>query len=788
MSKPDQATPPTPSAADWAARILFFILMALTMFGLPLAPANELDASWRMALSKFFKDGLQFGTDVVFTYGPLGFLMGRTYCGLHYYALLVSQGVLSLIFTLLIFRQGLRLRGYGRYAYFTFFFLLGVAYEDALHQMVIAIAGFELLRCYQEKRRLVPALLGVLLGMLGLFKFTNLMIGMIFVFCTAGLLLWRRQKGAAAWLIGWFAGSFLLGWILCGQNPLNLPAYFYNSWEISQGYQETMGIPTPPEGLSLGLVALGLIITYALIFLLTLPDRARAIATTLALVAYVFLNWKHGFVRADGHMIGYFFAVMMPATAYPALLDDTMRFRRTQSAMLIILLLVAFGGVDHAIPGLTRGILSNAQERCFTNVSNLFHPGEMRERYQQLLAADRAYYDMPQTKQVVGRASLDVLGYEQAIAIFNQFNYQPRPVLQSYSAYRPHLSHLNVEHYASDRAPRYVLLKLHTIYRRLSVMDDSEVLSLLVHRYEYVHSEKGFQLWRRKPGAFDLAGITPYPLRKVSLALGQPFEAEEFSDRPLWVKIDVRPSLLGRLRGFFYKLPIVILRLQNTQGTTTEYRLPLPMGRTGFIINPMVEDITSYMQFAGGKPDRLLRSLKVVVAPEDWAFFADDYTVTLSSLPASTAGREFYRQADKQLFRMFDVTPTTYQAKASLSEGEIDGRPVMVFHAPSELTLDVPRGATQCSGAFGILPTAYTGSNSTDGAIFYVTWVLGTEEILLMERDLDPLHRLTDRSLQYFRVNLPAAREGGYLRLWISPGPRNNFAWDWTAWSGLNVY
>ncbi len=788
MSKPEQSTTPTTSAADWAARILFFVLMALTMFALPLAPANELDASWRMALSKFFKDGLQFGTEVVFTYGPLGFLMGKTYSGLHYHALLAWQGVQALVFTLLIFRQGLRLRGYGRYAYFVFFFLLGVAYEDALHQMVIAIAGFELLRCSRDDRRLVPALLGVLLGALGLFKFTNLMLGMIFVICTTGLLLWRQQKGAAAWLFGWFTGTFLVGWILCGQNPLNLPAYFYNSWEISQGYQETMGIPTPPDGLRFGLIALGLIITYALIFLFSLPDRARAIATTVALGAYVFLNWKHGFVRADGHMIGFFFAVLMPATAYPMLLDDAGRFRRTQSVVLIILVLVAVGGVGNAIPGLVRGILSNAQERCFNNVANLIHPEEMRDRYKQMLAADRAYFDMPQTKQVVGQASLDVLGYEQAIAIYNQFNYQPRPVLQSYSAYRPHLSHLNVEHYASDRAPQYVLLKLHTIDRRLSVFDDSEVLSLLVHRYEYVHSEKGFQLWRRKPGAFDLASITPYPLRKVSLALGQPFEAEEFSDRPLWVKVDVRPSLLGRLRGFFYKLPIVILRLQNTQGTTTEYRLPLPMGRTGFIINPIVEDITSYMQFAGGKPDRLLRSLKVIIAPEDWAYFADDYTVTLSSLPPSTAGREFFRQSDKQLFRMFDVTPTTYQAKASLSEGEIDGRPVMVFHAPSELTLDVPRGATQCSGAFGILPTAYTGGNSTDGAVFYITWVLGTEEILLMERALDPLRRMNDRGLQYFRVNLPARREGGYLRLWISPGPQNNFAWDWTAWSGLNVY
>lgn len=787
MNTPDPTKTQSASAADWTARILVFLLFAVTILAAPLSPSNELDASWRMVLSKCFKDGLQFGVDVVFTYGPLGFLMGKTYCGIHYYSLLAWQVVQAVVCTLLIFRQGIRLQGYGRYAYFAFFLFLGIAYEDGLHQLIIALAGFELLRRHGEDRRVLPALLGILLGGLGLFKFTNLMIGGVFVGSTVGLLLWRRRKAAAGWLAGWSAGTFLVGWVLCGQNLLNLPAYFYNSWEISQGYQETMGIPTPPVSLIIGVLTLVLVAVYLGQYFLALPDRPRAVATSLAFAAFIFLNWKHGFIRADGHMIGFFYAVLLPATAFPSLLDDGPRFRRRQTAVVISLVLLALAGVGAAIPNLLRGVLSNFQERVYANVTQLLDLRAMREKYQFQLTSERSYFDMPQTRKVVGDATLDVLGYEQAVAIYNQFNYQPRPVFQSYSAYRPHLNHLNARFYASDRAPQFVLLKLQTIDRRLLTFDDAEVLSLLVQRYEFVLTEKGFQLWRRKPGPFALADIAPQPLRTSVLLPGQPFLAEEFSNRPLWAEVDVRPSFLGRIRGFLYKLPIVILRIENTQGMVTEYRMPLAQGRAGFIINPVVEDLLSYMQFAGAKPDRLLRALTLVIAPEDQAYFQDEYTVTISALPPSTAGQEFYRKADKRLFQMFDVVPMTYEAKATLSEGTIDGKPVMVFHAPSEMTLNVPRGSTKCSGAFGFLEGAYTNGNTTDGADFYVTWVLGTEEIILLERTLDPLHKMNDRGLQYFDVTLPP-RDGGHLRLRISPGPRNNIAWDWTAWSALSVH
>ena len=63
---------------------LLFVLLVAALFSYPDYPSFGLDPSWAMALGQFFHDGLQFGPDVVFTFGPLGFLFANVYMGLHF--------------------------------------------------------------------------------------------------------------------------------------------------------------------------------------------------------------------------------------------------------------------------------------------------------------------------------------------------------------------------------------------------------------------------------------------------------------------------------------------------------------------------------------------------------------------------------------------------------------------------------------------------------------------------------------------------------------------------------
>ena len=72
-------------------RPLLWLLLAMAIISLPRYPTLELDSSWRMALGWFFHQGLQIGRDVVFTYGPLGYVMGRTYFGLQFASLVLWQ-------------------------------------------------------------------------------------------------------------------------------------------------------------------------------------------------------------------------------------------------------------------------------------------------------------------------------------------------------------------------------------------------------------------------------------------------------------------------------------------------------------------------------------------------------------------------------------------------------------------------------------------------------------------------------------------------------------------------
>src|SRR5688572_11049142 len=55
--------------------------MWLSLVHLPSVPSGGLDPSWRMAMGYGAEHDWQFGKEVVFTYGPLGYLLASTNSG-----------------------------------------------------------------------------------------------------------------------------------------------------------------------------------------------------------------------------------------------------------------------------------------------------------------------------------------------------------------------------------------------------------------------------------------------------------------------------------------------------------------------------------------------------------------------------------------------------------------------------------------------------------------------------------------------------------------------------------
>jgi hypothetical protein len=768
---------------DWTFRVLGFVTMCAVAFTLPLFPTLELDSSWRMAIGRFFIEGRQFGTDVVFTYGPLGWAMGKTYWGDHWGLLVGWHTVQAVVFSAIVYWNAYRLTGYSRVFCFLFFFLFGLSYQDAMHHSIMALAGMELIRRSNDKWRWSSAALLLLLAILSLVKFTNLLLGFFLVLLAGGLEFWKTRRLPSLRVPAVFLGLFLIGWRACGQHLGNLPAYFHSSWEISQGYLDAMGFSCPPAQLYLALTVVALMLAYLAINLATHPDRPRGVALTLGALAYLYLNWKHGFIRADGHQIGFYYAVLTILATSPLLLEDSPRLHRLKTLLVVAAAMISVLSMELVLPGLVRGILAADQDKVNLNVSFALGKAYTRELYEGRLEAERNAVDLRKSKSTVKRASLDVLGYEQAVALYNGFNYQPRPVFQGYSAYTPYLSRLNYDYYASDRAPEFVLFKLQTIDGRLATMDDPHALRLLTQRYTYLYSEQGFTLWQRKPGPFDAAAFEPKPIRSAVHRLGERIPLADLAAQNIWVEIHYRFSLLGKLRRFLFRPPLVELHITDDKGLESVHRLPEPIGRAGFMLSPVVNDMLDFMRAAGGVPTRRAASIRVDTAPQDRDCVQDDLEVSFYSLPPSEAGKDYFKNADKAKFHMFMETPISYEALNPPNEDMIDKTRVMVMHAPSQMVFEVPAGATMIQGAFGFVAGAYTNDGHTNGANFGVYWSDGSDTMVLHERFLDPLNRVNDRGLQKFSAKLPKGK--GHVTCRVDPGPNGDYAFDWTGWTGI---
>jgi hypothetical protein len=768
---------------NWIVSVLLWLVIALAAFTFPRPPELKLDASWRMTMGYAYVHGLQMGTDLVFTYGPLGFVMGKTYWGQLFWEMIAFQAFQATLAAWLFVSVGRRLSLLPRIAFFAFAVLFGVVYEDALEMIVIVLLGWRLVRKADKDKPRAGWCITALLALYGAVKFTNLLLAGFAVAIAVALALYRRAPRVAMRVAAVFVVSTVAIWLLCGQNPLNIPAYLVASLEVSSGYNNTMSLPTPQAPFVSALAVAGLLILALALNIRASERRPRAVALTALFAAFLFLNWKHGFVRADGHMIGFFICALLPITAFPRLLGAANRW----IAFLVLLPagLLAVRGIDQALPGMPRGLFAQQRNRVCDNIRSFAHWQEFRDGLRAKMHEQRVQNDLHEVRDRIGDATIDVLGYEQAIALFNKFNYRPRPVFQSYSAYNAPLARRNLAYYDSAAAPAYALLKIETIDDRLATMDDPFLLNYFLHAYDYVLEEKGWQLWRRRADAPAAERVAPRRLRTLSATVGQSVDLGELSGQPIWVTIDLKPTLLGRIRDFVYKQPLAFLVVEDTAGATSRFRFPPDAGRAGFMLNPLVENIADYVDFGGGQSARRVARLSIEIE-EGRNFFKPQAEIGLFALAPSDAALRRQNTLERARLAALGEIPAAIKAFAAPNEGHIDGRPVLVAHAPSRIEYSVPAGATTISGSFGFLPGAYEGDARTNGAEFRVVAADGPVERVLFTRYLDPRNTPADRGLQTFTAPLSSVVDGR-VTLVIDAGPGGDNSWDWTAWRGITI-
>ncbi len=775
---------------------LLVLLLWVSMLGFPqVVPGPNLDQSWWASYGYFFKHHLRAGVDYVFTGGPLGYFQLPCFDADLFWVRYAWEVAVKLLVAVMLVRVtracpfSIRVPAL---LLVTIFGRLIFGNLDVPYELLLLVETLALVHLPADASAGRIWLRVGLIAVVAQVKFTFLVFAGGALLAAGLALLAARRFAQAVHLAAAWVVCFLGVWGLLGQRPGDLPAYLVNFLQISSGYTGAMATVGDPTEIALCLSALGLLVVCLIprpaVRLLSLPHLGAAAVVGLCL----FIEWKHGFVRHDDYHAALAFAMLtliplvLPAF-FPAC-DWRAPGRVATLTLAFVLGLASMLVATHQSYD-PAGLAVAAYRHARHNLHVALRPNYFRRQLEQAQAALAVQYHLPQIRAVVGDAPVDIWSYEQAVLLLNRLNFHPRPVFQGYKAYTPALRALNPRFFRSDAAPPFLIFKLQTIDNRHPLLDDSAALLEILRRYRPVLAEKDYLLLQKQT-ASPAVSPSPEAARTRAIGLNEEVALDDVGDGPVKLALDVRPTGWGRWRASLFKPPVLLLRVRTADQAVYTFRLPLAMARDGFLINPLLLDNADVLRLYGGRPARRVVSFCLVADPAALGCFRRRVDVTLQPLGplvgAPVDDREYRRLVNQLCYYMLRTAPVEVRA-GMVYPDRVQGTPVLVVHADGCMRFEVPAGATELTGQFGITPGAYEGTGRTDGVQFVVEYRPeqgGTQT--LFTRYLDPLHNAQDRGMQALHVALPRDARGDlFLRTTNPPG--KNCDWDWSYWTDLGI-
>ncbi len=434
--------------AVWAVSVLLVLLTCPLDFK---EPAAGLDPSWMAGLNMAVDEGKRFGSEIVYTYGPLGFLAwpGLWVSWLAVLAFVYSLAVYAAFAATLTWAIE-RSAGLLAAAVVGFLFLATI---PSLEQMPLLLAiGWSFIALRSDRPRGAVTVLAVGGGLLcAIEPQVKLSIGppcvLVCLLGLAGARAGRRQWGGFAAVA---IGGFLVTWLLTGQGLGNLWDYLVNGIQIVIGYGEAMGYDAGKTWDLLALIFLGVGLVAAVSRGDFRDSRARWFAIGLsAMAAYVL--YKYATTQFVGGPIGASLAALLAAFMMVP------RPRRRAAAFLTASAVIGAIALHSYPSGARLDVLTNAKE-LGEAVELAIRPGMRQHRIDEARARVQAEFAItPPVLAALQGKSVAIEPWETGIAWAYQLDWHPFPVFQSYQAYTSKLDRLNAAALEDPDGPQVLL-------------------------------------------------------------------------------------------------------------------------------------------------------------------------------------------------------------------------------------------------------------------------------------------------------------------------------------------
>jgi hypothetical protein len=568
----------------------------------PAMPQAGLDESWRSALNEAVVHGYVFGRDLVFTFGPLASVYSTVFNPGTDAAMMIGSTVFAVGVC-----AALGLAAHPRRHMFSLMVPFVVAISVARDSVFLALPFLLLMAIIRtllpdsSPLRLRPTPL-VLSGIVLATISTSIepivkgsFAGAVAACCAlAFVALARRSLRMAIAFAAFIVASMSAPWFLAGQQISQLPHYFVAQRPIVSGYTNAMSASGPAwVPVVYLLCAAALSVAFYLSF--TRATGKNGLIALTGLIAILFISFKAGMVRQDGHVFVSMGVLLI--IGYTVSLQCSLRV----AIAILITVAASWFAIGRSVQPIDSAWVHQTIEYTWRatldGIANRVNdPGNLTREF--VLANAQIKEDRP-LPHVSG--TVDLYPVELSAVFANGLKWAGRPVLQSYSAYEPVLDALNVSHLRSSSAPDTVFFTLDPIDNRLPSLDDSGSLVELLNSYKVVGYDAPY-IRMDRDAASSKAAIISDGARTIAGEMDR--DIAVYRDMPTWVKVDVQPTLLGRLVSAVYKAPSLGITVKFDDGHTIARRFIASVGQTGFVVSPNLAIPEDVIRLAAGIRER----------------------------------------------------------------------------------------------------------------------------------------------------------------------------------------
>lgn len=606
------------------ATILVLLVFNVDFFKYPLLsdsgdPMHSLDPSWQMMLNYALKHHYVWGKEIIYTYGPLGFLETRVAYGISPVIFLFFD-VFVLLNLFLIFRSYIMSADIKWLAICLLFaFSMLYTMSGSTPWMLLFFMLYWMRRVYDKPVISHYAVLFVCITISLFIKLNTGLVGVVLFSALLLLMLVQRKIKIVAGIAAFAALAIIIFSVATLLN-VSLSGYFIAASEIIKGYVNVMSI----EGdkyrvveMKINMLACLFIAYCVLISLFGIRQKKyeNIFFAGVALLFIVLLR-KQAISRNDwGHYLEFFSSSSLILFAGLFTFDAKKQKWWLWGSAVYIMLLVAFDARMRAPMAVVSSKLIPKKDYV-AGVFNYKSKGNQ---------ADKRLLPLAITDQLKGH-TVDIFPWDAACIIENNLHYKPRPMFQSFCSITEYLQTTNEKHMQSS-PPDYILYDYAAIDGRYPMFDDGRAQLFVAHNYSvadtFIMNERWMLLFKKKNSNFST--VSPKIIKTAEYNFGDIVQVDTFS----FLKIEVANNTKGKIKTIISRAPELRIKFLLEDGTEKDYKTSADLLKAGIFVGGYIDDNRAFYTYVNKQS---LPKIKAISIYSNGNYFADKMTIQYCSL------------------------------------------------------------------------------------------------------------------------------------------------------------